>query len=61
MDLYTQGPCGWKHLKFMKGLVRQRQHAAISMMEGYTVYQNMFYVSEYIPFFSAKAQFMSHL
>ena len=27
-----------RHLKFMKGLVRQREHAEGSMMEGYTVY-----------------------
>ena len=38
-----------KHLKFMKGLVRQLAHPKVSMMEGYTVYQNMLYVSEYIP------------
>ena len=38
-----------RHLKFMKGLVRQRAHAEGSMMEGYAVYQNMLYVSEYIP------------
>ena len=33
----------------MKGLVRQREHAKGSMMEGYTVYQNMLYLSEYLP------------
>ena len=33
----------------MKGLVRQRAHLEGSMLEGYTVYQNMLYVSEYIP------------
>ena len=33
----------------MKGLARQRAHAEGSMMEGYTVYKNMLYVSEYIP------------
>ena len=38
-----------RHLKFMKGLVRQRAHAKGSMMEGYTIYQNMLYVSEYLP------------
>ena len=37
-----------KGLEFMKGLVRQRAHAEGSMMEGYTVYQNMLYVSEYL-------------
>ena len=35
-----------RHLKFMKGLVRQRAHAEGSMMEGYMAYQNMLYVSE---------------
>ena len=38
-----------RHLKFMKGLVRQLSHAEGSIMEGYTVYQKMFYVSEYLP------------
>ena len=33
----------------MKGLVRQQAHDEHSMMEGYTVYQNMLYVSEYLP------------
>ena len=42
-----------RHLKFMKGLVRQRAHAEGSMMEGYTVYQNMLYVSEYLPFLAS--------
>ena len=32
----------------MKGLVRQRGHVEGSMMEGYMVYQNMLYVSEYL-------------
>ena len=43
-----------RHVKFMKGLVRQRAHAECSMMEGYTVYQNMLYVSEYLPFLASK-------
>ena len=43
-----------RHLKFMKGLVRQRAHAKGSMMEGYTVYQNMLYVSEYLPIVASK-------
>ena len=38
-----------RHLKFMKGLVRQRAHFEGSMLEGYTVYQNMLYVIEYLP------------
>ena len=38
----------------MKGLVRQRAHAKGYMMEGYTVYQNMLYVSEYIPILESK-------
>ena len=38
-----------RHLKFMKGLVRQWTHAEGSMMEGYMVYQNMLYTSEYLP------------
>ena len=37
-----------RHLKFMKGLVRQRERTKGSMMEGYMVYQNM-YISEYLP------------
>ena len=43
-----------RHLKFMKGLVRQRECADVSMIEGYTVYQNMFYISEYIPNLASK-------
>ena len=43
-----------RHLKFMKGLVRQRAHAEGSMMEGYTVYQNMLYVSEYLHILASK-------
>ena len=43
-----------RHLKFMKGLVRQRADAEGSMMEGYTVYQNMLYVSECLPFLAPK-------
>ena len=37
------------HLKFMKGLVIQRARDDGSIMEGYMVYQNMLYVSEYLP------------
>ena len=33
----------------MKGLGRQRVCTEVSMMEGYMVYQNMLYVSEYLP------------
>ena len=43
-----------RHLKFMKGLARQLAHREGSMMEGYTVYQNMLYVSEYIPILASK-------
>ena len=43
-----------KNLKFMNGLVRQRAHHEGSVMEGYTVYQNMLYVSEYLPFLASK-------
>ena len=43
-----------RHLKFMKGLVRQRAHVEGYMMEGYMVYQNMLYVSEYIPILASK-------
>ena len=38
-----------RHLNFLKGLVRQRAHPEGSMMEGYMVYQNMMYISEYLP------------
>ena len=38
----------------MKSLVRQRACAEGSMMEGYMVYQNMLYVSEYIPNLASK-------
>ena len=38
-----------RHLKFMKGLVRQRARA-----EGYMVYQNMLYISEYLPNLASK-------
>ena len=43
-----------RHLKFMKGLVRQRAHPEGSMLEGYTVYQNMLYVSKYLPILASK-------
>ena len=43
-----------RHLKFMKGLVRQRAYVEGSMMEGYMVYQNMLYVSEYLPILASK-------
>ena len=43
-----------RHLKFMKGLVRQLAHPEGSMMEGYMVYQNMLYVSEYLPILVSK-------
>ena len=43
-----------RHLKFMKGLVRQRARANGYMMEGYMVCQNMLYASEYIPNLASK-------
>ena len=43
-----------RHLKFMKGLVRKRAYVDVSLMEGYIVYQNMFYSSEYIPNLASK-------
>ena len=43
-----------RHLKFMNGLVRQRAHVEGSMMEGYTIYQNMLYVSEYLTILASK-------
>ena len=43
-----------RHLKFMKGLVRQRSCAKGSMMEGYMVHQNMLYISEYLPNLASK-------
>ena len=36
-----------RHLKFMKGLVQQRENAKGSMVEGYMVYQTIVYISEY--------------
>ena len=43
-----------RHLKFMKSLVRQWACAEGSMMEEYMVYQNMLYVSEYLPNLASK-------
>ena len=43
-----------RHLKFMKGLIRKRARFEDSMMEVYTVYQNMLYVSEYVPNLDSK-------
>ena len=43
-----------RHLNFMKGLVRQQERAKGSMMEGYMVYQNLLYVSEYLPILASK-------
>ena len=43
-----------RNLKFMKGLVRQLAHPEGYMMEGYTVYQNMLCVSEYLPSLASK-------
>ena len=38
----------------MKGLERQLAHPEGSMMEEYTVYQNMLYVSKYLPILASK-------
>ena len=43
-----------RHLKFMKGLVRKQAHLEGSMLERYMVYQNMLYVSEYLPLLASK-------
>ena len=43
-----------RHLKFMKGLVWQREHPEGSMVEGYMVYNTIMYISEYLPNFSSK-------
>ena len=42
-----------RHLKFLKGFVRQRAHPESSMVEGYIVYQTMVYIIEYLPKFVA--------
>ena len=34
--------------------MRQQEHSEGSMMEGYMVYQNMLYVSEYLPILESK-------
>ena len=43
-----------RHLKFLKGLVRQRAHREGFLIEGYMVYQNMIYITEYLPKLAAK-------
>ena len=43
-----------RHLEFLKGLVRQRARPEGSMVEGYMVYQNMMYISEYLPKLASK-------
>ena len=43
-----------RNLKFLKGLVRQRERLEGSMMEGYMVYPNMMYIIEYLPILSSK-------
>ena len=43
-----------RHLKCLKALVRQRAHPKGYMVEGYMVYQNMVYISEYIPKLASK-------
>ena len=42
-----------RHLKFMKGSIRQRAHPKGSAEEGYMVYYTMVYISEYLPKFAA--------
>ena len=42
------------HLKILKALVRQRACIEGSMVEGYMVYQNMMYISEYLPKLASK-------
>ena len=44
----------------MKGLDRKKAHDEGSTMEGYMVYQNMLYVSEYIPNLTLKLN-LSHI
>ena len=43
-----------RNLKFLKGLVRQQAHLEGYIMEGYMVYENMMYISEYIPKLASK-------
>ena len=43
-----------RNLKFLKDLVRKRACPEGSMMEGYMVYQNMMYISEYLPKLASK-------
>jgi hypothetical protein len=38
-----------RHLKSLKALVRQRAHPKGSMVEVYTVYKSMVYISQYLP------------
>ena len=56
VDLCTQGPCGW--LRGTWNLWRvwwDNEHVLrFSMVEGYMVYQNMLYVSEYLPNLASK-------
>jgi hypothetical protein len=50
-----------RHLKFLKGLVRQREHPEGSMVEGYMLYQTMVYISEYLPTLSLKIGLDQHI
>ena len=43
-----------RHVNFMKDLVRQRACSKVSMVEGYTVYRIIMYVSEYLPNLASK-------
>ena len=43
-----------RNLKFLKVLVRQQAHLEGYMVEGYMVYQNMMYISEYLPKLASK-------
>ena len=38
-----------RHLKFLKGLIRQRARLEGSMVEGYMVYHMMVYATQYLP------------
>ena len=37
-----------RHLKFLKGFIRQQVGTEVSMEEGYMVYQNMMYISKHL-------------
>ena len=43
-----------RHLKSLKALVTQRSRYEGSMVEGYTVYQSIVYISQYLPKLAAQ-------